>query len=114
MAAPTGSGKTEAALFWGLNKAKQVKARRLILVLPFKALIEDQYERLVKYFGKNNVSMWDSDAFTKIALEMLKELEDSAKSDNNRKMSEEEKREDRGNYSSLQVFYEDPYHNNHC
>lgn len=52
--APTGSGKTEAALSWVF--ANQQKNARLFYLLPFTASINAMVTRLQKIFGKDRVT----------------------------------------------------------
>jgi CRISPR-associated endonuclease/helicase Cas3 len=53
--APTGSGKTEAALLWAQNN--QGKNGRLFYVLPYTASINAMHRRLTNIFGAGNVGM---------------------------------------------------------
>ncbi len=53
--APTGSGKTEAALYWAL--ANRSGGERIFYVLPYQASINKMGERLEKLFGKENVGI---------------------------------------------------------
>jgi CRISPR-associated endonuclease/helicase Cas3 len=58
--APTGSGKTEAALIW----ASQKQARdRIIYLLPTRVTSNAIYERLVNLFKKENCAVIHSSAF---------------------------------------------------
>ncbi len=58
--APTGSGKTEAALLWaGTNERRY---SRLFYVLPNIASINAMFERLVRLFGSDNVGLLHSRA----------------------------------------------------
>lgn len=60
LTAPTGSGKTETAIFWLKNQLKNNGQGRAFYVLPFTASINAMYERLssdVKGLGKNMVGM---------------------------------------------------------
>lgn len=43
---PTGSGKTEAALFWATNNLNQAKGNRIFYLLPYTASINAMYQRL--------------------------------------------------------------------
>jgi CRISPR-associated endonuclease/helicase Cas3 len=61
LVAPTGIGKSEMSLFWALHKAKEKNAKKIIYVLPFKALIDDLNKRFIEYVGQNNIDKWDSD-----------------------------------------------------
>jgi CRISPR-associated endonuclease/helicase Cas3 len=56
--APTGSGKTEAALFWALGDGNEATPR-LFYTLPYQASMNAMYDRLrsPKYFGKDNVGL---------------------------------------------------------
>lgn len=53
--APTGSGKTEAALHWAL--ANRTGGERLIYVLPYQASINKMGERLSALFGDDQVGI---------------------------------------------------------
>lgn len=57
--APTGSGKTEASLIWASQKGDYNK---IIYCLPTRVTSNAIYERLIKYFGKNNCSVVHSSA----------------------------------------------------
>lgn len=56
--APTGSGKTEAALLWAQSNQSQEQSRHVFYVLPFTASINAMYRRLrdESLFGKKAVS----------------------------------------------------------
>ncbi|MDR4507317.1 MAG: CRISPR-associated helicase Cas3' [Candidatus Brocadiaceae bacterium] len=56
--APTGSGKTEAALLWAANN--QVPNGRVFYVLPHTASINAMHKRLCKIFGMENVGILHS------------------------------------------------------
>ncbi|MEW6088592.1 MAG: CRISPR-associated helicase Cas3' [bacterium] len=56
--APTGSGKTEAALLWAANN--QIPNGRLFYVLPYTASINAMHKRLSKIFGTENVGVLHS------------------------------------------------------
>lgn len=58
--APTGSGKTEGALAWAL--ANKTLNGKILYVLPNQVLTNSIYERLVKYFGQENVGLLHSGA----------------------------------------------------
>jgi len=53
--APTGSGKTEAALLWAQNN--QRTNARLFYILPYTASINAMHHRLTKIFGGSNVGL---------------------------------------------------------
>lgn len=57
--APTGSGKTEAALLWASNKAAH---NRIIYLLPTRVTSNAICKRLEQYFGKDNVALVHSSA----------------------------------------------------
>ncbi len=55
--APTGSGKTEAALFWCHSNQNPHSSKRIFYVLPYVASINAMYERLVKDFNDDLVGV---------------------------------------------------------
>jgi len=55
--APTGSGKTEAALLWALNNQNEQYSKRLFYVLPFTASINAMYKRFQNEFSEELVGM---------------------------------------------------------
>jgi CRISPR-associated endonuclease/helicase Cas3 len=58
LSAPTGSGKTEAALLWAQRNQAPNNTRHLFYVLPFTASINAMYHRLKdKHFGEDAVSL---------------------------------------------------------
>lgn len=52
MTAPTGSGKTEAALLWMRRQLQASGQGRIFYVLPYTASINAMHARLVRYFEK--------------------------------------------------------------
>lgn len=54
--APTGSGKTEAALAWALGDGTQAAAR-IFYVLPYQASMNAMYDRLRHLFGEQAVGL---------------------------------------------------------
>ncbi len=58
LSAPTGSGKTEAALMWAANN--QCKNGRIFYVLPYTASINAMHERLSAIFGDEKVGVLHS------------------------------------------------------
>lgn len=63
--APTGSGKTEAALFWALNQ----KYKRIIILMPTMVTSNSLYERISEnYINKDLCGITHSGAQTYIAL----------------------------------------------
>jgi CRISPR-associated endonuclease/helicase Cas3 len=67
--APTGSGKTEAALLWASKKNEN---QRIIYLLPTKVTSNAIFERLTGYFGNEYVTVIHSSAFF-----FHKEIQDS-------------------------------------
>lgn len=53
---PTGEGKTEASLLWGLNNLKN-KHTKIIYTMPTQVTSNAMYKRLKKYFGDDNVGI---------------------------------------------------------
>jgi len=53
--APTGSGKTIAAILWALNNRKS--GERIFYLLPYQASIEAMADTLEGFFGKENVAV---------------------------------------------------------
>lgn len=60
--APTGSGKTEAALLWALNNLREKHGGKLIYLLPTMVTANSIFLRLKDYFGENNVGLTHSTA----------------------------------------------------
>ncbi|MBV9689447.1 MAG: CRISPR-associated helicase Cas3' [Ktedonobacteraceae bacterium] len=56
LVAPTGSGKTEAALFWALGNGTEATSR-LFYTLPYQASMNAMYDRLSSYFGESAVGL---------------------------------------------------------
>jgi CRISPR-associated endonuclease/helicase Cas3 len=58
LVAPTGSGKTEAALFWALGDGSEVTPR-LFYTLPYQASMNAMFDRLCssQYFGQEKVGL---------------------------------------------------------
>lgn len=54
--APTGSGKTEAALAWALGDGSNPPAR-IFYILPYQASMNAMYDRLCRLFGNNVVGL---------------------------------------------------------
>ena len=57
LSAPTGSGKTEAALLWSDKNQCETKGNRVFYVLPYTASINAMYERLKKLVSDNKIGM---------------------------------------------------------
>ena len=60
--APTGSGKTEAALFWALNNIQELNDAKLIYLLPTMVTANSIFIRLEAYLGKGKVGLSHSTA----------------------------------------------------
>lgn len=60
--APTGTGKTEAALFWALNNIRDMRDAKLLYLLPTMVTANSIFLRLEDYFGKGNVGLSHSTA----------------------------------------------------
>ena len=57
LSAPTGSGKTEAALLWSDRNQSQTKGNRVFYVLPYTASINAMYDRLKKLVSEDRIGM---------------------------------------------------------
>lgn len=55
LTSPTGSGKTEASLFWSDNNQNFRKSKRVFYLLPYTASINAMYKRLQKNFGNEEL-----------------------------------------------------------
>lgn len=55
--APTGTGKTEAALLWAARQAAESNAPRLFYTLPYQASMNAMVRRLAETFGRENVGL---------------------------------------------------------
>lgn len=55
LTAPTGSGKTEAALLWSGNNQNSLTSKRVFYLLPYTASINAMYTRLKKDFKNPNL-----------------------------------------------------------
>ncbi len=55
LTAPTGSGKTEAALFWSDANQNRIRSRRVFYLLPYTASINAMYQRLQSAFGRKDL-----------------------------------------------------------
>jgi CRISPR-associated endonuclease/helicase Cas3 len=60
--APTGSGKTEAAILWSLKNIKEMKNAKTLYFLPTMVTANNIWNRLVEIFGKENVGLTHSTA----------------------------------------------------
>ncbi len=67
--APTGSGKTEAALIWATHKPEHSK---ILYLLPTRVTSNAIYKRLAAYFGQSETAIVHSSAFL-----YRKEIEDN-------------------------------------
>ena len=57
LSAPTGSGKTEAALLWSDNNQCETLGNRVFYVLPYTASINAMYERLKELVSDDKIGM---------------------------------------------------------
>lgn len=57
LTAPTGSGKTEAALLWAARQAYHANIPRLFYTLPYQASMNAMRLRLAETFGENQVGL---------------------------------------------------------
>lgn len=86
--APTGSGKTEAALHWALNN--RIGGERIFYVLPYQASINKMEERLIALFDKEQVGIlhhraplqeferhFDGDNYDKASMEARQRTDDT-------------------------------------
>lgn len=60
--APTGSGKTEASIFWALKNMKEMGGAKVVYLLPTMVTANSIWERMVKYLGRENVGLTHSTA----------------------------------------------------
>lgn len=74
--APTGSGKTEAALLWAEKNQGESMKNRLFYVLPYTASINAMYKRLCKYFTSQYVGILHNKASYFIYKELVMSFEE--------------------------------------
>ncbi|RLB21523.1 MAG: hypothetical protein DRG76_08815 [Deltaproteobacteria bacterium] len=60
--APTGSGKTEAALLWALKNVTEMNEGKIIYLLPTMVTANNIWNRLCDIFGRENVGLTHSTA----------------------------------------------------
>jgi len=60
--APTGSGKTEAAVLWALKNAGEMGHAKIIYLLPTMVTANSIWKRLVDFFGEENIGLTHSTA----------------------------------------------------
>lgn len=77
LTAPTGAGKTETALLWLKQQAKELGATRLFYVLPNRASINAMHERLTTDLGKELTAVLHG-KLTDFLYRTATNLEDSA------------------------------------
>lgn len=75
LTAPTGSGKTEAALLWAANQASPTPAR-LFYTLPYQASMNAMKLRLDETFGEGMVGLQHSRALLAIYRQLLEREDD--------------------------------------
>ncbi|MCB9009808.1 MAG: CRISPR-associated helicase Cas3' [Ardenticatenaceae bacterium] len=75
--APTGSGKTEAALLWAAGQvANQYQAARLFYTLPYQASMNAMQRRLNETFGEENVGLQHGRALLTLYQQMMERDEE--------------------------------------
>ena len=57
LSAPTGSGKTEAAMLWSDTNESESLGRRVFYVLPYTASINAMYSRLLKLVSEDRIGL---------------------------------------------------------
>ncbi len=57
LSAPTGSGKTEAALLWSANNQNETLGNRVFYVLPYTASINAMYKRLTELLSDEKIGI---------------------------------------------------------
>jgi CRISPR-associated endonuclease/helicase Cas3 len=62
VSAPTGSGKTEAALLWALTNSRAMGGAKILYLLPTMVTANSTWQRLVDVFGPENVGLTHSTA----------------------------------------------------
>ena len=62
LSAPTGSGKTEAALLWALTNVVNMRGAKVLYLLPTMVTANSIWQRLVDVFGTENVGLTHSTA----------------------------------------------------
>ncbi len=62
LSAPTGSGKTEAALLWALTNVARMQGAKVLYLLPTMVTANSIWQRLVDVFGTENVGLTHSTA----------------------------------------------------
>ena len=62
LGAPTGSGKTEAALLWALTNVANMRGAKVLYLLPTMVTANSIWQRLVDVFGTENVGLTHSTA----------------------------------------------------
>jgi len=60
--APTGSGKTEASLFWALKNSDEMGGAKIIYLLPTMVTANNIWDRFCQFFGQENVGLTHSTA----------------------------------------------------
>lgn len=78
--APTGSGKTEAALLWAAGQvANNYQAARLFYTLPYQASMNAMQRRLNETFGEKNVGLQHGRALLTLYQQMMERDEANPK-----------------------------------
>lgn len=72
LAAPTGSGKTEAALLWAARNGQELQGGPPVFyILPYQASLNAMRRRLGKYFGERKVALQHSRALQALYQQLL-------------------------------------------
>jgi len=74
--APTGSGKTEAALLWALNNVRELGGAKIIYLLPTMVTANSIWQRVVDFFDEKNVGLTHSTANLFLQKDSLEDEED--------------------------------------
>lgn len=79
LVAPTGSGKTEAALFWAARQTPNDQPPRLFYTLPYQASMNAMQKRLMDIFGKENVGLQHGRALLALYRQLMERDENDPK-----------------------------------
>ncbi|CAM3367418.1 CRISPR-associated helicase Cas3' [Rhodothermus bifroesti] len=81
LAAPTGSGKTEAALLWAHRQLQEGRRGVVFYLLPYQASLNAMYQRFVQRYGlcRNDVGLVHSRAVQAIYRELAQEKYEARK-----------------------------------
>jgi CRISPR-associated endonuclease/helicase Cas3 len=82
--APCGRGKTEAAVAWATNLAREGKIKRIILAMPTQVTSTAMWKRLGKHFGRDHVGLYHGRSFAELK-EYFSDKDDTVDVDDVRK-----------------------------